>query len=473
MANIKREHGAEQPYVPLGPFKFRLPFVHYNWTFPEAAQGAILVAVPLAATAVHMDVLGASFEVAVLMVIINGLLYMLHVSLGDPIFPGWITPIIPLVTPWAIGNFAEGTDRIHAIIALQMMIAVMFLVLGATGLSKKIIQIVPLSLRCGVILGAAIAAIFSVVRPDAASRMHGVEISAIAGCIVAFTIMYSVRFALLKKQVSLFAFIGKFGLLPGIVVALIVGTVVGELPVPSINLADGILVAFPFGELIAGYTVFGIGFPSANHFVQALPMLFVAYLICFGDFITSEALLADAEKGRGDERVEYNPDRSNLIVGIRNAILAFIAPYAPLNGPIWVGGVVATCERYKQGRSEMDSLYGGMSAYIFFMAIAALFLPVVSLFRPALPVAMTITMMVTGWACGFIAINMCKTREEQGIALIMGIAIAFQSAAIGLAVGVLLHLFIGAPKPVPAVAAPAPAPAPVVAPASGDDKKST
>ena len=172
-------------------------------------------------------------------------------------------------------------------------------------------------------------------------------------------------------------------------------------------------------------------------------MLLVAYLICFGDFITSEALLTDADKARDDEKIEYNLNRSNLIVGIRNLMLSLIAPYAPLNGPIWVGGTVATCERYKQGQKEMKSIYGGMSSYIFFMAIAALFLPVVSLFKPALPVAMTITMMVTGWACGYIAIDMCKTREEQAIALIMGIAIAFQSAAIGLAVGFVLHLFIG------------------------------
>jgi NADH:ubiquinone oxidoreductase subunit K len=172
-------------------------------------------------------------------------------------------------------------------------------------------------------------------------------------------------------------------------------------------------------------------------------MLIVAYLICFGDFITSETLLEDAGKARPDEKIDYNLNRSNLIVGIRNMILAFIAPYAPLNGPIWVGGTVATCERYKQGPTEMNSIFGGMSAYIFFMAIIALLAPVVELFKPALPIAMSITMMVTGWACGYIALNMCKTREEQGIALVMAIAIAFQSAAIGLAIGVILHLFIG------------------------------
>jgi len=276
--------------------------------------------------------------------------------------------------------------------------------------------------------------------------MAGVEISAIVGTLVAFTMMYSFRYTNLKNKMSIFAYIGKFGLLPGIVAALIIGVIVKELPMPVINLSDGIFVTFPFREMIANYTIFGIGLPSINHFIQALPMLFVAYLICFGDFITSEAILEDAGKAREDEKIDYNINRSNLIVGIRNMILGLFAPYAPLSGPIWVGGTVATCERYKQGKKEMSSIYGGMSSYIFFMALAAVFLPVVSLFRPALPVAMSITMMVTGWACGYIAMNMCKSREEQGIALITGIAIAFQSAAIGLAVGIVLHLFIGKPK---------------------------
>lgn len=31
MQLIKREHGKEQPYWPLGPFKIRLPFIHYRW----------------------------------------------------------------------------------------------------------------------------------------------------------------------------------------------------------------------------------------------------------------------------------------------------------------------------------------------------------------------------------------------------------------------------------------------------------
>mgnify|MGYP000755163671 FL=1 len=71
-----REYGAEQAYLPLGLFKLRLPFVHYRWEWPEAAQGVILVAVALSATSAHMEALGCTFQIAVTMVVLNGLLYL-------------------------------------------------------------------------------------------------------------------------------------------------------------------------------------------------------------------------------------------------------------------------------------------------------------------------------------------------------------------------------------------------------------
>ncbi len=38
MQFIKRAHGNEQPYWPAGPFKIRLPFIHYRWELPEMIQ---------------------------------------------------------------------------------------------------------------------------------------------------------------------------------------------------------------------------------------------------------------------------------------------------------------------------------------------------------------------------------------------------------------------------------------------------
>ena len=38
MSIFKRADGAEQPFWPCGPFKIRLPFVHYRWETAEMLQ---------------------------------------------------------------------------------------------------------------------------------------------------------------------------------------------------------------------------------------------------------------------------------------------------------------------------------------------------------------------------------------------------------------------------------------------------
>lgn len=44
---IVRKYGEEQPYWPAGPFKIRLPFVHYRWEIPEMIQGLFMFVVSL------------------------------------------------------------------------------------------------------------------------------------------------------------------------------------------------------------------------------------------------------------------------------------------------------------------------------------------------------------------------------------------------------------------------------------------
>ena len=52
--------------------------------------------------------------------------------------------------------------------------------------------------------------------------------------------------------------------------------------------------------------------------------------------------------------------------------------------------------------------------------------------------------LTTALKCYYsIAMNMVKTREQQGAAAITAIVVAFQSAAIGLAVGIAMHLILG------------------------------
>ena len=91
----------------------------------------------------------------------------------------------------------------------------------------------------------------------------------------------------------------------------------------------------------------------------------------------------------------------------------------------------------------MDGVYGGCGSVIIGMFIASLFLPVISLLRPVLPAALSLTLLVQGYACFYIAMNMCRTNQERGIAGTMGIFLAAKTAAWGLGIGVLLVLLIG------------------------------
>jgi hypothetical protein len=131
---LKRINGQEQPHIPAGPFKIRIPLVHFEWQWPEAIQALFMCATCLGAIPVLEEYLGVSFEVALTMVIINGFLYMLHFFLGDPVVPGWITPAIPLVMAH-LAKYPIGPIRTKALIALQIEVALVFLILGSTGLA--------------------------------------------------------------------------------------------------------------------------------------------------------------------------------------------------------------------------------------------------------------------------------------------------------------------------------------------------
>ncbi|MGA0997821.1 MAG: hypothetical protein ACO3SL_10330, partial [Vulcanococcus sp.] len=65
--------GEESPFIPLGPFKLRLPFIHYRFEWPDYFQGLLMCAVDLAAIPLMIELLGMPFDVALAVVLMNGL----------------------------------------------------------------------------------------------------------------------------------------------------------------------------------------------------------------------------------------------------------------------------------------------------------------------------------------------------------------------------------------------------------------
>ncbi len=157
----QRRAGEEGSFIALGPFKLRLPFIHYRFEWPDYFQGLLMCAVDLAAIPLMIELLGMPFEVALAVVLMNGILYLTHHLLGDPVVPGWITPAIPLIMAYCM-TFQEGTDRVHSLIAFQMTLGALAILLGVTGMAKKVVSFIPQAIKSGIIIGAGFAAVNSV-----------------------------------------------------------------------------------------------------------------------------------------------------------------------------------------------------------------------------------------------------------------------------------------------------------------------
>lgn len=444
LPSARREHGAEQPYIPLGIFKFRLPFIHYGVEMPEIIQAIFMFVTGLAGTQFLQDMFNIPFEIALTIVLFHEITYCIHQLFGDPIVAGWITPAIPLTVAF-LSKYAMGVERIEALIALQVTVGIMFLLLGTTGLAKRILDVMPGSIKAGIVLGAAVAAVTGKYGflPEASGGIGFAKfpISLTIGIVIAFFLLYARGFKEMKKNGgSVVATFAKYGMVPGIIGAMVVAFIVGEAPVPKVD-QWGFFIP-RFGEVFATYSGFGIGFPTISMFVAAIPMAIIAYVIAFGDIIVGQTVIERANNYRDDEYIDMNPNRTNILCGVRNVIEGVFAPTVSLAGPLWAAMTVAIAERYKQGRQAMDSIFGGSGTFNIMKFICVMYLPLVAIFKPILPIAIALTIMVQGFACFYIAMDMVKTNEERGVAGVIGAILAVAGATYGLAAGVILWFIV-------------------------------
>lgn len=408
----KREYGKEQPYMPLGIFKLRFPFVHYKWEWSECFQAILMCSTCLGAIPILTEIIGVSFEVAWSMVIINGFLYTLHATLGDPVVPGWITPSIPITTAFLL-NYGQGVDRIQALIAVQLIVSLIFLIMGLTGFASKLINIVPNSIKSGILLGAGVAAVIGEFKIDG-GRFELYPIAITIGVIISYYILFSEKFKNKKKKNKILNTIGEYGMLPAIIICIIIAPIVKEIPIPKIEI--GTFIKIPeFRNIFRELSPFSIGFPKIKTIVAAIPTAIMVYIIAFGDFVTSEALINEADEVRKDEDIDFNANRSNIVSAIRNFIMALTVPYVPLCGPLWAAVTAAISERYKEGREAMDSIFSGMGTFRWMTFISVMIIPIVTLVEPVLPIALSLTLIVQGFVCTRLAMTLCENEIDMGI----------------------------------------------------------
>ncbi|OGR22536.1 MAG: hypothetical protein A2277_01705 [Desulfobacterales bacterium RIFOXYA12_FULL_46_15] len=415
-----QENGQELPYAG-GVLKLRIPFVHYRIEYQDFIQGAILSCVPLGITAAMVKVLGIPIEIAVLMVVINNFLYLLHTSFGDPSVSGWITAGIPLYISYLTG-FQEGPERIKALIALQILVGAIFLVLGVTGITRWVIRHFPVSMRSGILLGAGFASLMRVFDPGE-PFMGKMPISFIIASLGSFFILFSAKALRFRAKSSLFAWVAGFGIAPGFVIGYVVGLITGEIAPPA-GVFDHFIIAIPLGEMLSKFSVIGIGMPSAGQWAAAISLAIVAYVLAFGDILVLEAMIDDANNSRKDEKVVFEVPRNHIITAIRNLFQGIFVPYLPLCGPQWTGGQALVVNRFKHSTPEQEPSYWGGATSIFWgMSLAMIFHPFVQIILPAKLIGFGLTLLIQGYLCVYLAFAMCTNNVQRGIAGVMGAAL--------------------------------------------------
>ena len=444
--SAKREHGQVQPGIKWGPFTMRVPFVHLRLSLPDMLQGvAVAGATGLALVPYFTNILGLSFEEAVTMAMFHSILISVSwFAFGDPYAPGWLTPAIPFVIQFITlpAYNSDHTLQFQAMTALTLDFTFILIVLGLTGLGAKLVQWVPNVLKGGIILGAAVAAFLRVTTPnDAANVFSGTATIPAAPIAGSCAIIICLIFAFSKPMQALAAgnkWIAKllsFGLLPGFLIAGVVGLITGEF---DYNIRSGILdVPAAVSSLWAKASPFYIGWPSLEMFADAFVLALITYILFFGDVVTGNEMIEHAKEARPDEKLDINPTRAHIATGIRNAIMAVIAPFFTTQGVLWTGIQVILLKRWAQGREKVDSFFDIVgSFYVFGIPVLFVVLPIVTLLQPLLPVALAITLILTAFACATLSLSLVKDATERGAMVITAMAFGvFEEPYVGLLVG--------------------------------------
>ena len=313
--------------------------------------------------------------------------------------------------------------------------------LGITGLSEKIVSNIPNALKSGIILGAAVAAFYQVFFKEFDAKFMEQPIAmtiAIALCILT---TFSDPFKKLASKNVFFQKISSLGLLPGFLIAAIVAYSIGE---ANLDVTWG----FAFPDVVTLFertSPFSIGFPEFSMYLEAIPLVIIGYIILFGDIITGQEILNDAQKERPDEPISIDSNRFHLSIAVRNLIGLIFNPNFPTQGALWTGVHVVVAERWKKGSKEMPSIFDGLGSY-YLMGLPFLYvtLPFITLMEPLMNIALNLTLVLTGFACAYVALAIPKTNAEMASALFISLLIAFSGEFVwlGLIIGIILSIFV-------------------------------
>ncbi|TGN41123.1 hypothetical protein [Marinobacter confluentis] len=429
----------ELPGWRWGPFTFRLPFYHTKLCWSEFLQGLMVsAATGLALVPIMTAFFGFSFEEAIALSMIHAFLIASAVIVfGEPYAGGWITPALPLILAFVIGGYEDPSSRFQAMTALTLVFASLVFILGITGLGRKMVIWLPDTLKAGIILGASIAALKRVFIDDADKFLLEQPIATTMAVAVCLIFTFSIPMQKLKERNRFFLMLGALGLLPGFLVAAMIGPLVGEV---NFDIEWGFMVP-PLAEAFAKASPLVNGWPTIEMLAQSIPLALIAYIILFGDIVTGNEVLRDGMAVRKDEHIDINLNRTHYSLAIRNAAMAIVAPFFPTQGAVWTGVHVIVVQRWKQGPKAMGSLHSGLASY-YLMGLPFIYflLPLMTGLKPLLGIALSLTLVLTGFACAYIAMSIPKSNASRGTVVLIGAALAFFEPWIGLLIGVVATL---------------------------------
>jgi hypothetical protein len=444
----KRREGDIQPGIKWGPFVLRIPFIHTRFALPEFLQGICVAgATGLALVPIMTSAFGLSFEEAVTMAMLHTMLISAGwLVFGDPLAPGWLTPALPFIFAFVLGSGSTPAEQFQLMTALSLNFAALLIILGITGFGAKLVAWVPNVLKGGIILGAAVAAFLRIFdQNDAASALNATPIAALAALALCMFMAFSKPFQRQAARIPLLAKIAGLGLLPAFLVAGVIGYFTGEM---QFNIQSGLLdVPTHAASMWQKASPLVIGWPSAAMFIAALPLAFITYILFFGDVVTADSMLKNSQPMRTDEKLDLNSNRSHMATGIRNAAMAVVAPFFGTQGVLWTGIQVIVLKRWVSGRDKMDSIFDGISAYyVYGFPVLFIVLPIVTLLQPLLPIALAVTLLLTGFACATLALTTVTDTTERGAMVLTAIAFALFDPWTGLLAGLATILVVVGPQ---------------------------
>ena len=437
MAFMKRVDGGIQPSIPVAMLRIRIPFIHFKISPPEIVTGRMNACTSFGALAVLTETMGLAPELAFALVVFETCMYSCNWLLGEPSICGWITPAMALVIVYLEG-YDDYTTRIQAMTAVELELAILFLVLGFTGLSKQLNTLVPPGIKAGIVLGAGVNAVY--VRCKEGGALDTVTWGCLAGLFVVFLLMFSNRIRKHMDGSRALQILGNYSFLWAVLAMFAVGGLTGEFDFSGVG-SEGLIKVPDFGAMIAAVSPFSIGWASPEIWLASLPMALVAWVIAYGDFITVQQLGYQAS--REDEYIEFDPNRTNVICGIRNLMLSLFSPYPALAGPLSAPYCVATYQRYKQsGRQGMDSIYDGSGTNIIFTGIGLFVYPLYQMAAAAASAMLVVVLMIQGYVCTQICFDLAQDKMDEGVAgMFAGILIA-RGAAVALIAGLALYFML-------------------------------